>query len=79
MLYVEEVSRAAEAAGLAQKESGTFGMHVTLIPFDGVSELNRVDIDGITVVARDQVIIGAYGGIDRMPEQADILLGRRVG
>lgn len=78
VLYVEDVARAAEAAGLARKAPGSFGMRVTLIPFDGVSELNRVDIDGVTVVARDQVIIDAYGGIDRMAEQADILLGRRV-
>lgn len=78
VLYVEDVARAAEAAGLARKESGSFGMRVTLIPFDGVSEVGRVDIAGIVVVARDQVIIDAYGGIDRMVEQADILMGRRV-
>lgn len=78
VLYVEDVARAAEAAGLARKEPGSFGMRVTLIPFDGVSEVGRVDIAGIVVVARDQVIIDAYGGIDRMVEQADILMGRRV-
>jgi hypothetical protein len=53
-------------------------MRVSLIPFDGVSEVGRVDIAGIVVVARDQVVIDAYGGIDRMAEQADILMGRRV-
>ncbi len=79
VLYVEDVERAAEAAGLIRKQPGSFGMRVTLIPFDGVSELGRSRIDGITVVARDQVVIDAYGGIDRMAEQADILLGRRVG
>jgi len=78
VLYAEDVARAAEAAGLARKEPGSFGMRVTLIPFDGVSEVGRVDIAGVTVVARDQVIIDAYGGIDRMVEQADILMGRRV-
>ncbi|MGH3348909.1 MAG: helix-turn-helix transcriptional regulator [Nocardioides sp.] len=78
VLYVGDVERAAEAAGLVRKEPGSFGMRVTLIPFDSVSELNRVDVGGVTVVARDQVIIDAYGGIDRMAEQADILLGRRV-
>ena len=35
-------------------------------------------IDGVAVFARDQVILDAYGGIDRMAEQAAILLGRRV-
>ncbi len=78
VLYVEDVARAAEAAGLSRKEPGSFGMRVTLIPFDGVSELGRTTIDGITVASRDQVILDAYGGIDRMAEQADILLGRRV-
>lgn len=74
MLYAEDVGRAAAAAGLVPKEPGTFGMRVTLIPFDGVSEIGRTMFDGITVVARDQVILDAYGGIDRMAEQADILL-----
>jgi transcriptional regulator with XRE-family HTH domain len=78
VLYVEDVSRAAEAARLVPKEAGTFGMRVTLIPFDGLSEFGRTTIDGIAVAARDQVIIDAYGGIDRMAAQADILLGRRV-
>lgn len=78
VLYVDAVERAAGAADLVRKEPGSFGMRVTLIPLDGVSELGRTEIDGITVVTRDQVVIDAYGGIDRMAEQADILLGRRV-
>jgi transcriptional regulator with XRE-family HTH domain len=78
VLYVDDVARAADAVRLVRKEAGSFGRRVTLIPFDGVSELGRVDVDGVTVVARDQVIIDAYGGIDRMAEQADILSGRRV-
>jgi len=78
VLYVETIARAAEAVGLVPKEPGAFGMRITLIPFDGVSEVGRTTIDGIVVVARDQVILDAYGGIDRMAEQADILLGRRV-
>ncbi|WP_277212001.1 helix-turn-helix transcriptional regulator [Isoptericola croceus] len=78
VLYVEDVERAAEAAGLVRKEPGSFGMRVTLIPFGGVSERGRTMIDGVSVVARDQVVIDAYGGIDRMAEQADVLLDRRV-
>ena len=53
-------------------------MRVTLILFDGVCELGRATLDGVAVAARDQIVIDAYGGIDRMAEQADILLGRRV-
>lgn len=78
VFYVEDIASVAAAADLTRKEPGTFGMRVTLIPFDGVSELSRITIDGIAVAARDQVILDAYGGIDRMVEQADILLGRRV-
>ncbi|HET7475911.1 MAG TPA: hypothetical protein VFJ97_07795 [Dermatophilaceae bacterium] len=65
MLFVEDVARAAAAAGVVPKEPGSFGMRVTLIPFDGVSELDRVDIDGVTVVARGQVILDDYDGGDR--------------
>jgi len=79
VLYVEDIGRAAETGGLSRKEPGSFGTRVTLIPFDGVCELGRIEIGDVIVVARDQVIIDAYGGIDRMPEQADILLGRREG
>ena len=78
VLYVEDVERAAEAAALVRKAPGSFGMRVTLIPFDGVSEIGRTTIDDITVAARDQVVLDAYGGVDRMAEQADILVGRRV-
>ena len=78
VLYVDDIASAAAAADLTRKEPGSFGMRVTLIPFDGVSELGRIEIGGITVAARDQVVLDAYGGIDRMAEQADILLGRRV-
>ena len=78
VLYVEDVAGAAAAARLTPKEPGSFGMRVTLIPFDGVSELGRTGIGGFVVASRIQVIIDAYGGIDRMTEQADILLGLRA-
>jgi transcriptional regulator with XRE-family HTH domain len=77
VLYIDDVSRAAAAARLERKEPGSLGTRITLIPFDGVSEVGRTTIDGIGVVSRNQVIIDAYGGIDRMAEQADILVGRR--
>ncbi|MDR1293683.1 MAG: helix-turn-helix domain-containing protein [Bifidobacteriaceae bacterium] len=77
VLYVDDVARAAEAAGLVRK-SDPFGLRVTLIPFDGVCELGRSVIDGVMVAARDQVTIDAYGGVDRMAEQADVLVGRRA-
>ena len=76
VLYVSDVA-AAEASGLTQRPVGTFGTRITLIPFDDVCELGRVDIGGTTVAALDQVVLDCYGGTGRMAEQADILLGRR--
>lgn len=49
----------------------------TLRRVNGVSELGRTAVNDITVAARDQVILDAYGGIDRIAEQADLLMGRR--
>ena len=77
MLYVADVTQAAAAAGLARREPGTFGARMTLIPFDGICELGRVQIGGVTVAALDQVILDCYGETGRMSEQADILMGRR--
>lgn len=77
VLYVENTEAAADAVGLTRKGS-SFGRRVTLIPFDGISEIGRVSINGFTAVAPDQVLIDSYGGIDRMPEQADILMGQRA-
>lgn len=78
VVYVADIDQAAEAGGLVRKAAGSFGMRITLILFDGVSEVGRAKINGVVVAARDQVILDAYGGIDRMAEQADILLGRRA-
>lgn len=78
VLYVADVAQAATAAGLTRRDLGTFGARVTLIPFDGVCELGRTEIDGVKVAALDQVILDCFGGTGRMAEQADILLGRRA-
>ena len=78
VLYVADVERAATAVGLTPRLPGTYGSRVTLIPFDGVSELGRENVEHVTVAALDQVILDCLGGTGRMAEQADILLGRRV-
>lgn len=78
VLYVSDVPAAAETAGLTPRASGTYGGRITLIPFDGVCELGRIEIEGTTVAALDQVILDCYGGTGRMAEQADLLLGRRA-
>ena len=54
-------------------------LHAVCLGLPGVSFIGHTHptaINGITVAARGQVIIDAYGGIDRMAEQADILLRR---
>ena len=78
VLYVADVAQAGRAAGLVRREPGTFGPRITLMPFDGVCEVGRVEIDGVSVSALDQVILDCFGGTGRMTEQADILLGRRA-
>ena len=77
VLYVADVAAAAQTAGLAPRKEGTYGARITLIPFDGLCELERVEIGGMTVAALDQVVLDCYGGTGRMAEQADILMGLR--
>lgn len=77
VLYVAEVAAVADAAGLTPRGEGTYGARITLIPFDGLCELERLEIEGMTVAALDQVVLDCYGGTGRMAEQADILMGRR--
>lgn len=47
VLYVDDVARAATAAGLVRKEPRSFGMRVTLITFDSVSELARTKVGSV--------------------------------
>ena len=77
VLYVADVAAAAQTAGLAPRKEGTYGARITLIPFAGLCELERVEIGGMTVAALDQVVLDCYGGTGRMAEQADILMGLR--
>ena len=77
MLYVADVAAASEAVGLTPRAEGTYGARITLIAFDGICELGRVQIGGVTVAALDQVVLDCYGGTGRMAEQADILMERR--
>ena len=75
VLYVADVA-AAEAVGLTPRTEGTYGARITLIPFDGLCELERVEIDGMTVAALDQLVLDCYGGTGRLAALADILMGR---
>ena len=64
MLYVADVTQAAAAAGLARREPGTFGARITLIPFDGICELGRVQIGGDLGVTPG--LVGHLPGIETL-------------
>ena len=77
VLYVADAAAASEAVGLTPRAEGIYGALITLIPFAGLCELERVEIDGLTSAALDQIVLDCYGGTGRMAKQADILRGRR--
>lgn len=77
VLYVEDIQQAQEVLGLVPLASGARGRRITLIPFDGLSELGARTVDGIIIATTTQVAIDCYSGPGRMPDQADLLLGVR--
>jgi transcriptional regulator with XRE-family HTH domain len=74
VFYVSDLRDAERATGLVRRV-GVSGRRITLIPFDGVSEACRIDVDGVWLASRWQVALDCYGGIGRMREQADQLMG----
>ena len=75
--YVEDVDDAAHALGLQRRPAGEYGNYVSLIAFDGVSEAEPIQVEGVPLASSDQVVLDCYGGIGRMREQADYLMGKR--
>ncbi|WP_454854831.1 helix-turn-helix transcriptional regulator [Promicromonospora soli] len=76
VFYVDDVDMAIDVGELDPLPAGTPGARVTLLPFDDICEVGRQDLDGVIVAALPQVAFDCYGGIGRMPEQADALYGR---
>lgn len=74
VFYVSDLLDAERATGLVRRV-GVSGRRITLIPFDGVSEVDRTEVDGVWLASRWQVALDCYGGIGRMREQADQLMG----
>ncbi len=67
-LYVEDVERAARAAGL---DTGGAGPYVALIPFDDVTATGVRHLDtGVRLASFWQIVIDCFAGNDRMPDQA---------
>jgi len=77
VLYVEDIQQAQEVLGLVPLAGGARGRRITLVPFDGLSELGARTVDGTIVATTAQVAIDCYSGPGRMPDQADLLLGVR--
>jgi len=78
VFYVGDPEAAAQCAGLVRRPVGVFGRCISLIPFDGICEVGRSESDGLWVAARAQVVLDCYGGIGRMREQADFMMGARI-
>lgn len=78
VFYVSNMELAVTELDLRPRLSGP-GDWLTLIPFDGVSEAGRIVDDGLWIADRDQVAIDCFGGIGRMREQAEAMMGVEVG
>ena len=76
VFYVDDPTLVAEEAGFVPSSGGGRPV-VSLIPFDGVADV-RVEVadDGLRWVAPIQVVIDAFGGTGRMPEQAEAIAER---
>lgn len=72
--YVEDVDAAIDELGLVFKGPREWGWPITLLPFDGFSEAGRWADGDRWYAAPWQVVLDCYGGSDRVPEQADIVL-----
>lgn len=74
VLYVEDLRAAVEALDLSPRLPCETGPRITLIPFDGTSELGRWVEDNMRYAAPWQVVMDSYAGTQRMPLQADWIL-----
>jgi len=81
LIYVEDISAAADAVGLEPWPEGRLGRRVCLLPFDGVGEAGRwFDVNGfmatnVWTAHRDQVAIDCFGTVGRGDDQAEAVLG----
>jgi len=80
VFYVADVDAAVAAGRLSRLPAGVFGPRITLVPFDGVSENGRWEIEpGCWVAATDQVVLDCFAGIGSMPAQAEAVLASAEG
>lgn len=75
VVYVENLRAGLTALGAMPRLPGERGAPMTLILFDGFSEVGRArSDDGLVYADPWQIVMDCYGGIDRMPNQADWIL-----
>lgn len=76
VVYVAELRAAVEALGVSPRLPGEAGARITLVEFDGFSELGRTQAeDGVWFASPLQAVIDCYGGYGRMIEQAQVVVG----
>lgn len=72
VVYVSDIDPAQQVLwGVRPADDGH---DVFLLPFDGVSELNRQDIDGVSVASLTQIVVDCLGLPGRQPAQAEAIL-----
>ncbi|MBK7820422.1 MAG: helix-turn-helix domain-containing protein [Tessaracoccus sp.] len=76
VLYVSDLAKAVEALGIIPRLPGQFGPSTTLIAFDGFNDSGRWQSQpsGLWYAAPWQIVLDCYGGVDRMINQADVIL-----
>ncbi|WP_460705079.1 helix-turn-helix domain-containing protein [Myceligenerans halotolerans] len=75
VFYVDDVYAAREVIGRPTRRPDERGPVMSLVPFDGYSEIGRWrDSDGSWYADPWQVVMDCFGGVQRMPEQADMIV-----
>jgi transcriptional regulator with XRE-family HTH domain len=73
--YVDDVYAAREVIGVPPRRPDERGPVMSLVQFDGYSEIGRwKDADGTWYADPWQVVMDCFGGVQRMPEQADMIV-----
>lgn len=72
VVYVSDIDAAQEVLwGVGPAEDSH---DLYLLPFDGVSEVNRTDINGVSVASLTQIVVDCLGLPGRQPAQAEAIL-----
>jgi transcriptional regulator with XRE-family HTH domain len=75
VFYVEDVAAALQFMQLRPRRPDEWGPLMSFLPFDGWSEIGRwQDDNGMWYADPWQVTMDCFGGVQRMPDQADMIL-----